>query len=175
MGAYFWKIYDLFSQYRGRGFIPAKNADFIDFPTSTLPCFFKLLISHLASLTIAWELFSTALHIRKKTPEGGLPRRNSSWIPSFASRASLHCWVHFYHERGAVIVAFSQKASMWRGVFLESIADCAMLYCLTSDLRQLLRGWHYLEVEDCAASARWLNRNSEPYFPYREFPLHLTD
>ena len=63
------------------------------------------------------------------TPVGGPLRRISDCIPSFANITSFHCCVHFSHERGGVMVAFSLKASICRGIFLESVADCALLYC----------------------------------------------
>ena len=54
----------------------------------------------------------------------------SNWIPTFANNANFHCCVRLSHESGGVIVGFSQKASMWRGVMRESVADCAMLYSI---------------------------------------------
>ena len=62
---------------------------------------------------------------------GGPFSKVSNWIPSFVNNANFHGCVHLSHESGGVIVGFCQKASTWRVVMRESVADCAMLYSIT--------------------------------------------
>ena len=107
---------------------------------ATLSCWLQIF----RSLSVVCVSFSTgSLYMGSDgyvTPESGPLRRVSTWIPSFAKGTSFHCWVYFSHDKGGVIVAFSQEASMWRGFFASS-ADCAMLCCRSLDLIHLCSVW----------------------------------
>ena len=87
------------------------------------------------SRSVAWVWFSTGSSYTGSsgygTVVGGSSGNVSNWIPSLANKAYFHCCVHLFHDRGRVLVGFSQKALLWRGVLRESIADCDKLCLLT--------------------------------------------
>ena len=76
--------------------------------------------------------------------------------PIFCQQCQFHCCVNSSHERCAVMVGFSQQALIWKGVLLESTADCAMLWLLTV----LLVNWATIvfllaDLGNCLAIAKF--------------------
>ena len=80
----------------------------------------------------------------------------------FDNNINFQCYFHFSHGRGWRDIAFTQIASICRGVFLESVADCAILYCWTASfLNWATIDYYLLELGNCGSIAKLpsLNEN----------------